>query len=238
MTARTPTALFFSALVLALAGCNGATSALVVAAEGGVVSSDTAEVAIPAMSLVADTEVTLETAPASDYPALDNARPEVVRIQPEGTVLELPATVTVRAALIGAGADDRVSIHQLRDVDGVESWQPVESSLDEASGDASVSVTRFAPLAIVVEAPGTTGEIHGTLLWAHDESPAESAPVQLWAADAVVADTTTDASGAFAFPDLEPGTYTVSIDYECMVEQTVELAAGATEELSLLLCGS
>lgn len=237
MTARTHFALLFSVLLLGLAGCNGATSGLIVAAEGGVVRSDTAEVAIPAMSLAVDTEVTLETAPASDYPALDNARPEVVRIQPEGTVLELPATVTLRSGLIGAGADDSVTIHQLRDVDGVQSWQPVEHTLDEATGDATVSVTRFAPLAIVVAPPSSLGTIGGTLLWGHDSSPVESAPVQLIAADAIVAETTTDAAGAFSFGDLDAGSYTVSINYECMVSETVELAAGATEELSLVLCG-
>jgi len=223
-------------LLLSLAGCSSSASGLITAAEGGTVRSDAAELTVPAMALGSDTEVTVDTASASDYPALENARGEVVRLQPEGTVLETPATVVVRSGLIGAAPGASVSIHQLREIDGVRVWRPVESVYDSETGDAEAYVSTFAPLGVVVTEAAATGAVTGTLRWGTGD-PADGAPVELRAGDEVVSSTTTDATGAFSFTDVEPGSYTVHIMYECTVEQAIELEAGETEELALTLCG-
>jgi len=223
-------------LVLSLAGCSSAASGLITAAEGGVVRSDAAELTVPAMSLAADTEITVDTASASDYPALENGRPEVVRLQPEGTVLETPATVVVRSDLIDAAPGSRVSIHQLRDIDGVRAWRAVESVFDSETGEAEAYVTTFAPLGIVVEAVAATATVTGTLSWGSGD-PADGAPVELRQGETVVATATTDAAGAFTFADVEPGAYTVNVDYECTIDEAITLEAGETEELTLTLCG-
>jgi hypothetical protein len=226
----------FLALTTAAAGCNGSSTSAISAAEGGTVTASTHDVAIPAMSLATDTEVTVETADASGYPELEGALPEVLRIEPEGTVLEVPATVTIHADFTGAGADDSVSVYQLRDVDGVSTWSPMESSTDAETGDVTVSVSRFAPLAVTVTAASSAAEIRGTLSWGSGD-PAAEAPVQLYQADTLVTETTTGADGSFSFADLEPGAYRVVVDYECSLDEAVEVAAGDVEELTLTLCG-
>lgn len=238
MTTRTITLRFapLLALTLALAGCNGSSASTISAAEGGTIEASTHDVAIPAMALATDTEVTVETAEASAYPALENARPEVLRIEPAGTVLEVPATVTIHADFIDADAEEAVAIHQLQDVDGVESWTRLEASRDEASGDVTVSIRRFAPLGVVVTEPASTGTIQGTIAWGSGDPVAEG-PVELYQGDTLVADTTTGADGGFAFADLDAGSYRVVMDYECSIDEAVTLEAGATEELTLTLCG-
>jgi hypothetical protein len=207
---------------------------LVVAEEGGTVVAPTFELSIPAMALPTDTTISLETAQASDYPALEGSLPEVLRIEPEGTVLELPATIVIDSDFIGAETGDIVSVSQL--VDGV--WSPRESA--NVSGGVSVSVTVFAPIAVAlraIEIP-TNGEIRGTVSWG-EGTPAGGAPVQLLRGETLVTSTYADTTtGAFSFADLEPGTYTVLIDYECRLEQAVELTSGETENLELVLCGS
>jgi len=223
-------------LLLSLAGCSSSASGLITAAEGGVVSSDAAELTVPAMALASDTEVTVETASISDYPELENARSEVVRLEPEGTVLETPATVVVRADLIDAAPGARVTIHQLRDIDGVRAWRAVESVYDSETGDAEAYVTTFAPLGVVVEEVGATATVRGTLTWSSGD-PADGAPVELRDGDTVVHSTSTDATGAFTFTDVEPGSYTVHVMYECTVDEAIVLDAGETEDLALTLCG-
>jgi len=129
-----------------------------------------------------------------------------------------------------------VSVFQLRDVDGVTGWSPVESSSDAETGDVSVSVSRFAPLAVAVTEASSAAEIRGTLSWGSGD-PAAEAPVQLYQGDTLVTETTTGADGSFSFADLEPGTYRVVVDYECTIDEAVDVAAGDVEELALTLCG-
>lgn len=222
-------------LLLSLAGCSSSSSGLITAAEGGVVRTDAAEVTVPAMALAADTEVTVETASASDYPDLVNGRAEVVRLEPEGTVLETPATVIVRSDLIAAEPGASVTIHQLRDIDGERAWRPVESVYDSETGDAEAYVDVFAPLGVAVQAAASTGTVRGTLTWGSGD-PADGAPIELRTVDGTVGTATTDAAGAFTFTDVEPGTYTLYVMYECTIDETIEVAAG-DNEVSLTLCG-
>lgn len=211
---------------------------LVTASAGGTVQAGSSSVEIPPMALTADTEVSLEAANASSYPALEGARPSVLRLEPEGTVLARPATVTIGASLVGAGAGDEVSVRQLASGDGIMQWVPVESSRDAETGNVLVPITRFAPLAVVVARTGTPPAglaIRGTLRWG-DGSPVDAAPVQLLQSDRVLTTTTTDPAGYFFFGDLSAGTYVVSIDYECMLSETVEVTS-ETAALDLVLCG-
>ncbi len=239
MLARSRFARVSVVLTLALAAaCAGPapTTARIVATEGGRVVAASHEILIPAGSLLADTEVTLVTAPASSYPALPNSLSEVLRIEPEGTVLERAATVTIDGAFIGAAAADSVSVSQLANVDGVMMWRPMESSRDAASGDVAVSVTRFAPLGVVVVRPGATGEIRGTIAWG-DASPAAGAPVQLFSGATSLGTSVASETGAFSFPGLAPGEYRLVVDYECRLDRAVTVAAGAPTQVMLTLCG-
>lgn len=223
---------------IALAACadDAPSSALIAAAEGGTVTAATHEVAIPAMALATDLEVTLEAASASGYPTLENGRPEVLRIEPEGTVLERAATVTIHADFIGAGEGDRVSIVQLATADGVATWVPMESARDAATGDVDVPITRFAPLGVVVVPSSGAAGIAGTIRWG-DASPADGAPLQLFRGTELLDSTTADAAGAFAFDDLAPGAYRIVVDYECMIDQAVTVTAGEVTTQDLVLCG-
>ncbi|MDQ3036429.1 MAG: carboxypeptidase-like regulatory domain-containing protein [Myxococcota bacterium] len=232
---RLPLALLLCA---SLAACNGTapTTARIVAAEGGTVTASTHQVAIPAMALTSDVEVTLEAVSAADYPALEGARPEVLRIEPEGTTLTRAATVTIRASFIGAAEGDRVSIAQLATGDGVSTWVPMESARDAATGDVDVPITRFAPLAIVVIGASSAGGIEGTIRWG-DSSPAADAPVQLFRGTELVGSDVADAAGAFSFSDLDAGGYRVVVDYECMIDQAVTVVAGEIATQDLVLCG-
>jgi hypothetical protein len=225
-------------LSAALAACSGSapSSALVVASEGGTVSAATHEVAIPAMALSADVEVMLEAVSASSYPTLEGAGPEVLRIEPEGTVLTRPATVTIRAAFIGAGEGDRVSVSQLATGDGVSTWVPLESAPGDAAGDVDVPITRFAPLAVVVVAASSGGTIRGTIRWG-DATPVDGAPLELFRGTELVTSTVADATGGFEFEALEPGAYRIAVDYECMIDQAVTVVAGETTTQDLVLCG-
>ena len=221
-----------------LAGCSDsrAESVIIVAAEGGTVESPgTFAITIPPSSLAADTEIGLETASISAYPALEGANDQVVVLTPEGTTLELAATLTLDASLVGASVDQSVAVFQLRDVEGTRTWGPIESTF-LSNGSVTVSVTRFMPLAVVVTDAGALGEIRGTMRWG-DETPVDGAPMVLWGNDVMVGEATTDANGNFSFPGLEAGTYSVQVDYECTISETVTLSAGMTAELALTLCG-
>jgi hypothetical protein len=160
-----------------------------------------------------------------------------LRIEPEGTVLELPAQATIRADFIDLPAGARVSIAQLASGDGVATWMPLESARDASSGDVTVAITRFAPLAVVVSeeiAPGTG--IRGRITWG-EGSPAAGAPVQLFEGTTMLTTVTADADGAFAFTDLATGSYRLVVDYECHLDVTVEVRAGGVTERDLVLCG-
>lgn len=216
-------------------GCAGAapTRTQIVAREGGTATSASYQVVIPAMSLAADTEVTLSTAPAAGFPALANARPEVLVMEPEGTTLSVPAAVTIHADFVAAAATDTVSIHQLSMVDGTR-WVPIESTRS-SSGDVTVSVTQLAPLAVVVVPSAGAGGVHGLLHWG-DGSVVAAAPVQLMQGTTLVASTTTDTAGAYAFDGLATGAYHVVVMYECNLDQPVTVTAGIAQ-LDLVLCG-
>lgn len=227
-------------LLILLAACDSRTSSagsLIRAANGGRVETATHSIEIPAASLAQDTTVRLETAPASGYPALEGSRSEVLRLEPAGTVLSAPAAVTIDSAFVAASAGEIVTAWQLLEVDGAPRWSPIESSLDTETGDLRTSVGRFEPLAVVVRAAPTAGEIRGTLRWG-DGSPVASAPVQLLQGGSPLTSTQTDATGAFSFADLSPGSYTIQIDYECTISMPVELVAGTPVDLMLTLCGT
>lgn len=240
MNARIQLASALSALLfVGIASACGSTepsTARVVAAEGGTVIASTHRVTIPAASLPADTDVTLETTSADAYPTLAGALPEVLLMRPEGTLLERAATVTIGGGFIDADAAARVSIAQLATADGVSTWQPLESSRDATTGDVTLSVTRFAPLAVVViETSGGTG-IQGTIRWG-DASPVAMAPIQLFLGTTAVTTVSSDAAGAFSFSDLAPGAYRIVVDYECMLDQAVVVTAGEVTTQDLVLCG-
>lgn len=222
---------------LAFLGCDDSrtSSGPIRASEGGTVIAASHTVDIPANALASDTEVTLETAPASGYPALEGSLAEVLRIEPEGTVLEVPASLTIHGSFVGAASAASVTVRQLTSVDGVSLWSPIESARDAASGDLTVSVTRFAPLAVVVSETPSGAAITGTLRWG-DGSPVDGAPVELHQGGSLLTTATTDAAGTFSFADLTPGAYELSIDYECMLTEPVTVAAGAPTEVELTLC--
>lgn len=225
-------------LVAASVGCvgNAPVTTRVAAAEGGTVTASTHTVAIPALALAADTDVTLEIASLADYPALANARPEVLRIQPEGTVLERAATVTIRGSFIDAASASAVSISQLATGDGVRAWVPIASTRDAATGDVTVMVTRFEPLAVVVVDAASGGTIQGTIHWA-DASPVPMAPIELHSGPSRVMMTTSDANGQFVFTGVAAGEYRVVVSFECMIDQAVTVSAGAPTMVALTLCG-
>jgi hypothetical protein len=238
MTTNTKSASILFLLLCAF-GCasrTGGASGLITASAGGRVMSSTHAIQIPGMSLTADTSVMLTTAPASEFPALSGARPEVLRIEPAGTVLERAATVTIEGSFIGATASESVSISQLRNVDGARIWSPVESQRNADTGAVTVSLTRFDPLAVIVAPASSTGAIHGTVTWA-DSSPVNNAPIQLQRAGATIANATTDAQGRFELTQLAPGSYTIAIDYECQLTRAVDVTAGGDAMLALVLCG-
>lgn len=227
------TSILFASLAVGCADTRTSAGGTIVASEGGSVTADSHAVTIPAGSLAADTEVTLSTAPASDYPALAGSLASVLLLEPEGTVLELPASVVIEDGFLGVGSEASVSVWQLSRVDG-ERWTPIESSRDAGSGDVTVSVTRFAPLAVTVTEAPSGSSIVGTLSWG-DGTPVDGAPVQLAQGGSVLTTATTGADGSFAFADLTPGDYQLVVDYECMLEETVTVAAGPTE-VDLTLC--
>lgn len=216
-------------------GCAGPapTTMTVPAATGGTVINADYQLVIPPMSLATDTEVTLMTAPLSGFPALENARPEVLLLEPEGTMLTRPASITIVADFVDAGASDNVAIHQLDRVDGVR-WVPLESTR-MPSGDVSVSVTRFAPLAVVVTSSAGGGGVRGVIRWG-DGTVVSAAPVQLFMGTTMVGMTTTDAAGVYTFQSLAAGNYRVVVDYECRLDRPVTVAASVAT-LDLILCG-
>ena len=213
-------------------GCGDTRSnSLIVAAEGGTVSVDATEVVIPAGSLVTDTEVSILVGGVGELPALDGLR-TVVRLEPEGTVLETSASVIVSGDTIGATEGQAVGAWQI--VDGV--WAPREHAIDAATGDVTVPVSYFSPVGITVRDAPAGGTIEGTLAWGSGELVAD-APVQLFLGDTLVAETTTGTNGDFSFTGLDSGTYNVRVNYECMIDEAVGVAAGMTQTLALILCG-
>lgn len=208
---------------------------------GGTVSLGAIEVVIPPMALAAATEVVLMTSPLSTLEALEDGVGEALIMEPAGTTLELPATVTlpVDPSLIVSGAE--VSVKQLVSGDGVMIWTDIPSELNASAGEVIVSVTRFAPLAVVVETSVVAGGnvINGTIRWS-DESPVDMAPIQLLESGGASPLTSTMSAddGTFTFADLSPGTYTLVVDYECLIEEEVTVTADAPTNVSLTLCGS
>lgn len=223
-------------LALLTASCAGPapTTTRIVAREGGSVVAASYQIVIPAMSLPADADVTLETAPASGYLPLPNGLAEVILLRPEGTILGTPSTVTIRADFVDAAPGDTVSVHQLEMVDGTR-WVPLASERG-ASGDVTVGVTRFAPLGVAVVPAPTGSGIRGIIRW-NDGTPVASAPIQLFQGTTMLTMTTSDATGAYSFGDLPTGSYRVVVMYECSIDQATSVTAGALTTLDLVLCG-
>ena len=220
-------------------GGGGSASDVVVAVEGGTVAANANQIEIPANALSEDTEVSLIVDSITSFPALEGAQNTVLRIEPEGQVLEVPATVTIAAGLASDVAAERVTVSQLYNVDGVMSWRQIETAISVVGGNVTASVSRFAPLAVVVASAVVTpggNAIEGTVAWG-DGSPVDSAPVELWQGESKLTETTTDAEGGFGFADLTAGTYSVRIDYECMVTEAVEVTASAPTQVTITLCG-
>lgn len=215
---------------LMLAACSDTTSTVIEASTGGTVSSSSAEIQIPALSLAEDTEVAIGTADQSELPPLEGVR-VIVDLEPRGTVLETPASLTISGSEIGAGDGESVSTYQLLD-----GWLPIEHQLDADSGDVTVTVTRFQPVGVVVSEAPTGGTIEGTIRWGSGDVVA-MAPIELWMGDTMVSQTSSDANGGFRFTELDSGTYSLRVNYECMIDQAVGVAAGSTETVELTLCG-
>jgi hypothetical protein len=225
--------LLLSALVLLLAACgDDRRSMTITAAEGGTVIASSHEIMIPPASLAADTAVMLSRGDTADYPAIPGDRGVVLKVDPEGTVLELAATVTIHGSEIGASAEESVGVFQL--VDG--GWSPLEHTRDTETGDVSTSVTVFAPIGIGITAPGEGGTIEGTIAWG-DGTPVDMAPIELYLGDTLVDSTQSGADGSYRFEALEPGTYSIRVDYECTIDQAVGVATGMTVTQDLTLCG-
>lgn len=219
--------------LLALAACSNETSggAIIVAAEGGTVTTSAVDVSIPAASLAEDTEISIVTSSSSEeLPELEGLR-LLVELEPRGTVLETPASVVIRASEIGAGEGESVAVYQLLD-----GWLPVEHS-ERSGGDLEVPVTRFEPIGVVVREAPSGGAIDGTIAWG-DGMPVDGAPIELWMGDTMVSTTSSDANGAFSFADLESGSYSLRVDYECQIDQGVSVVEGDTASVMLTLCGS
>lgn len=224
------------ALLLALPmGCSDAAGNLIQASEGGSVSSGTHSVEIPAGSLTEDTEVSIATADITTVGALENARDNILLLEPEGTRLETAATVEIDASFIDADATQQVRIFQFGDGE----WIPQESS-ETSGGGRSVSVTYFAPLAVVVEDAASTGSIRGTLIWNGSGDPVTEQELILNGEGVTDLSTTTDAEGVFSFAELEPGTYTLTGGalIECPITETITVAAGEQSTPAFSLCGS
>ncbi len=224
--------------VVIAASCGGdtPTTTRIAAADGGTVIASSFRVTIPALSLATDTEVTLETASADAYPALAGGLSEVLLMRPEGTVLERAASVTIGGDFIDAPTGANVSVSQLATGDGAPGWLPLESSRDAATGDVTVSVTRFAPLGVAVVEASATGGITGTIHWG-DHMPVGMAPIQLFRGATAVTTTTSDAAGVFSFTGLEPGDYRLVVEFECMLDRAITVTAGANATTALILCG-
>jgi hypothetical protein len=238
---KTRMALTFTLLAALLAAScadrRASSPAAVLAHEGGTVTTTTHAIEIPPMALEADATVSLRVSPATDYPALANALSQVLLIEPEGVVLARHATVTIHGEFIAAPEGSTVSIAQLASADGVTGWTLVESTRDLETGDVTVPIDRFAPLAVVVSAPAAgAAAIRGSITWG-DGTPAAGAPIQLFQVDARLTEQPADATGRFAFGDLEPGAYRLVVEYECTLSQAVEVAAGEMAEVTLTLCG-
>lgn len=220
---------FFACAVL-VAGCADDRSAdLIVAAEGGTVESDAFRVEIAPDALAEDTAVELSVGDAADYPSMTGEY-QVLVIEPEGTVLETPAEVTIDASFIGAADGETVTLSQL----GPAGWVRLEHT-DNGDGSATTFVSEFAPIAVSVAAASSTGSIEGTLSW-NDGSPVDGAPVMLMQGATHIGSSTTDATGAFGFADVEPGTYTLVVELECPLMADISVAAGAPTQADLTLC--
>ncbi|MFT5356829.1 MAG: hypothetical protein ACI9KE_004055 [Polyangiales bacterium] len=228
-----------------MAGCASearmAAPMLITPEAGGTITLGANEVVIPPMALATATEVVLLTSPLSSLEPLENGVGEALIMEPEGTILELAATVTlpVNPSLLVEGAT--VSVKQLISGDGVMIWTDIASELNASAGEVMVSVTRFAPLAVVVETSvvGGGNVIEGTIRWG-DESPAGMTPVELFESGGAspLTSTMTAADGTFTFADLSAGDYTIVVDFECLIEETVTVSADAPTSVSLTLCGS
>jgi hypothetical protein len=215
------------------AGAGQTETSVVPAAGGGEVAVGSASLDIPQNALANDTEVTIRIAPPSDYPDLERPRSNVLVLEPEGTILTMPASVSLAASL----GDGNVSVVQYLSVRGTQIWQPLTSGVMFGAESVSVAVSQFAPLAVVGNevTTGGTGAIEGTVRWS-DGSGAPGAEIDLLQEQTVVAQTIGDDAGAFGFSNLAAGTYTISLYYECELLQEVSVSSGATTSLDLVLC--
>lgn len=242
---RTQLGLSTIGLLCAMAGCADDTRMaepmLITPEAGGTITLGANEVTIPPNSLAAATEVVLMTSPLSTLAALENGVGEALILLPEGTTLERAAVVTlpVDPSLLVEGAE--VSVKQLVSGDGVMIWTDLSSELNASAGEVIVSVTRFAPLAVVVETSVVAGGnvINGTIAWG-DETPVGMAPIDLFESGGASPLTSTMSAedGTFSFGDLSPGDYRIVVDYECLIEEDVTVTADAPSNVSLTLCGS
>ncbi len=234
-------AIFASSLIVALsltacADDRPATSVVVSAATGGTVSLGNTELAVPAMALANDTEIMLTTANKADFPELTGAQPDVVRIEPLGTTLEFAATLVIDVS--GAPSGASLSAAQLREIEGEMVWTTIATELPVSNGLATVSITTFAPLAIV--SPPVVGGgnvIRGTISWG-DGSPAANAPIELYVGETKQTEILSDSQGAFQFADVSAGSYSLRVNYECTINEAVEVSASEPTVVTLTLCGS
>lgn len=222
------------AVLLAACSSEGPTSTIIVAAEGGSVTTSTHDITIPAASLPMDTEVTLDVADPTGFPAVPGDRSVILRVDPEGTRLETAATVTIHGSQIGAAAEESVAVYQL--VDG--GWRQLEFSRDIETGDIVTGITYFAPIGVgITEVSEGGGTIQGTITWG-DGTAVGGAPLELWLGETQVQTTQSTGEGLYRFEGLESGTYSIRVMSECTIDQAVGVASGMTVTQDLVLCGS
>jgi hypothetical protein len=196
-------------LLAACGGGGGSTTQRIPAAQGGTVSLDDTRLDIPANALGEDTDVSIEIAALADFGALADARDRVLVIEPAGTTLAVPATITLDPGAPAIEQDQLVSIAQF--VDGA--WVTVaESGAEVGSGGlVTANIDLFAPTAVVVrDAPqGPTGTIAGTVFHLYTEQPLPGIEFELRDGQSVLGTATSDAAGQFEFADVPVGPYTV-----------------------------
>lgn len=228
-------------------GCGGSnaeetiTGEMIKAKEGGIVvlEGSQSSVNIPAESMAEDTLISLTLTRLDALPALESARAEVLKIEPAGLTLEMPAAVTLEIGEPIKPEEEEISVMMLVK----DSWQALEGAQVVSGGLVSVPITTLGTLALVVKKRLTPvvpagNMIKGQMIWG-DESPVSDTPLYLYQGETKLTEKTTDADGKFTFSDLTPGSYTIKTGdmAECPVEEVVQVTNEKPTVVTLVMCG-